>query len=134
MEAVNPNTSLVQKTYEVLLEAICMGTIKTGERLSQDHLAAQLNVSRQPVSSAIAMLKSQGFVHDAGRRGVGVAPVDSRMCESICQFRSAIEPLAGQFATPRRTKETILRGRDTRALSKKSMLNPRFAQTWTFIP
>lgn len=112
MEALKPNTSLVQKTYEALLEAICTGAIKAGERLSQDDLAEQLNVSRQPVNSAIAMLKSQRFVQDTGRRGVVVAPVDSKMFESIYQFRSVIEPLAVELATPRLTKEAIVLGRD----------------------
>ena len=93
LKALLPSKSLTQKTYEAILDAICTGTLKPGERLSQDELAVKLNVSRQPVNSAIAMLKSQKFVEETGQRGVVVAPVDHDLFVSIYQFRSVIEPL-----------------------------------------
>lgn len=111
MEAIAPNKSLVEKTYEALIDAICTGALRPGDRLSQDEVAERLNVSRQPVNSAIAMLKAQRFVKDTGRRGVIVAPVDRHLFESIYQFRSAIEPLAVELATPRLTPVSIGQGR-----------------------
>ena len=112
MEALAHGKSLVDRTYEALLEAICTGTLAPGERLAQDELAERLNVSRQPVNSAIAMLKAQGFVQDTGRRGVVVAGVNAKLFEAIYQFRSAVEPLAVELATPRLTEEAIGIGRD----------------------
>lgn len=112
MEAIAPNKSLVEKTYDALIDAICTGVLRPGDRLSQDEVAERLNVSRQPVNSAIAMLKTQRFVKDTGRRGVVVAPVDRRLFESIYQVRSAIEPLAVELATPRLDAGTTRRGRE----------------------
>jgi len=94
MDSLQPTKSLVQKTYEAILNEICTGSLLPGVRLAQDDLAAQLDVSRQPVNGAIAMLKSQGFVIDTGRRGVVVAPIADGHFEAIYQFRSAVEPLA----------------------------------------
>jgi DNA-binding GntR family transcriptional regulator len=111
MDAIEPAKSLVEKTYDALLDAICAGEFRPGERLGQDEVAERLNVSRQPVNSAIAMLKAQRFVIDTGRRGVIVAPVDRQLFESIYQVRSAIEPLAVELATPRVSPEAIKRGR-----------------------
>ena len=111
MESLQPTKSLVQKTYEALLNEICTGALEPGMRLAQDDLAEQLDVSRQPVNGAIAMLKSQGFVIETGRRGVIVAPIEDGHFEAIYQFRSAVEPLAVELATPRMTKESIVRGR-----------------------
>lgn len=121
MKPLKPNSSLVQKTYEALLDAICTGVLKSGERLAQDELAEKLNVSRQPVNSAIAMLKSQRFVEDTGRRGVVVAPVDSKMLGNIYQFRLAIEPLAVELATSRLTKEAIELGREIIARGNRAV-------------
>lgn len=111
MEALEPAPSLVDKAYNAILDAICAGEFRPGERLNQDMIAEKLNVSRQPVNSAIAMLKSQRFLEDTGRRGVVVAPIDVRSFQTIYQFRSAIEPLAAQLGTARMTREAVTRGR-----------------------
>jgi DNA-binding GntR family transcriptional regulator len=106
----NPRT-LVEQAYDVILDAICAGALRPGERLTQDSVAKRLNVSRQPVNNALLMLKAQGFVRDAGRRGLAVAPLDPKLFEAIYQFRSAIEPLAVRLATPRLNAEATRRGR-----------------------
>lgn len=112
MEALKQKRSLVEQAYDALLEAICTGDIKAGDRLNQDELAERLQVSRQPVNSAISMLKAQRFVQDTGRRGVIVAPIDQALFDSIYQFRTAVEPLAVRLATERLTKEAVSLGRE----------------------
>jgi DNA-binding GntR family transcriptional regulator len=109
MDALGPKTSLVDQTYQAMLDAICTGQLKPGARLSQDQLAAELGVSRQPVNSAIAMLKTQRFVEDTGRRGVVVAPVDPDLLQSVYQFRSAVDPLAVRLAGVALTDEASAR-------------------------
>ncbi|WP_349361137.1 GntR family transcriptional regulator [Stappia sp.] len=108
----------MDQAYDALLEAICTGDIKPGERLNQDELAERLQVSRQPVNSAIAMLKAQRFVQDTGKRGVVVAPIDRTLFESIYQFRTAVEPMAVKLATARMTKEAVSLGREIIARGK----------------
>jgi DNA-binding GntR family transcriptional regulator len=118
MEALSQKKTLVEQTYDALLEAICTGEIKAGERLNQDELAERLQVSRQPVNSAIAMLKAQRFVQDTGKRGVVVAPIDRTLFESIYQFRTSVEPLAARLATARLTREAVSIGREIIARGK----------------
>lgn len=118
MEALTQKKTLVEQAYDALLEAICTGSIRPGERLNQDDLAEQLQVSRQPVNSAIAMLKAQRFVQDTGKRGVIVAPIDQTLFDSIYQFRTVVEPLAVQLATTRMTKEAVSLGREIIARGK----------------
>ncbi|NGO53721.1 GntR family transcriptional regulator [Allomesorhizobium camelthorni] len=121
MEAISPSKSLVDKTYGALLDAICTGEFRPGQRLGQDEIAERLKVSRQPVNSAIAMLRAQRFVIDTGRRGVEVAPVDAKLFESIYQVRGAIEPLAVELATPRLSPGSITRGREIVARGTRLM-------------
>lgn len=111
MESLEPPKSLVDQAYEVILDALCDGTLKAGERLTQEDIAARLKVSRQPVTHALAVLKSQGFLEQSGRRGLTVTSVDPNFFKAIYQFRSAVEPLAVRLATPHITKQAILRGR-----------------------
>ncbi len=111
LESLEAPKSLVDQAYEVILDALCDGTFKPGERLTQEDIAARLKVSRQPVTHALVVLKAQGFLAQSGRRGLIVTPVDAAFFEAIYQFRSAVEPLAVRLATPRLTKQAILRGR-----------------------
>ena len=111
MRSLPEKKSLMDQTYDVIVEALCDGTFKPGDRLTQEDIALRLNVSRQPVTHALAVLKAQGFVEPVGKRGLTVTPVDPAMFEAIYQFRSAVEPLAVVLATPRLTADDILKGR-----------------------
>jgi DNA-binding GntR family transcriptional regulator len=115
MEALAPVRSLVDRAYEALLDAICTGELKPGDRVGQDEVAERLNISRQPVNGALAMLRAQGFVAETGRRGVVVAPVDPGRFRAIYEVRGALEPLAVELATPRLDAAAIARGRATLA-------------------
>jgi DNA-binding GntR family transcriptional regulator len=114
-----PSETLVERAYQIILDAICDGTLRTGERLTQAEVASRLDVSRQPVGQALAMLKAQGFLVEAGRRGLSVAPVDSKLFESIYQMRSVVEPLAARLATPQLSEEFVWRGRALVAHGRK---------------
>ena len=111
MKTIKPQRTLVEQAYQAILDAICDGTLKPNERLTQDELAARLQVSRQPVLSALGLLRQQGFVTDRGQRGVAVAPIDPARFQAIYQIRSALEPLAARLATEKMTPALVARGR-----------------------
>lgn len=112
MEALSSPRTLVEQAYSVILDAICDGTLRPGERLTQASVADRLKVSRQPINNALLVLKAQGFVREAGRRGLAVAPLEPRRFEAIYEFRSAIEPLAAQLAAAKMTRTTLQQGRE----------------------
>lgn len=115
METVKPKRTLVEETYDILIDAICSGELPPGERLNQDEIAAKLNVSRQPVNSAISILKANGLVEDTGRRSVVVCSFDPGLFRSIYEYRKVIEPFAVQLAgrslvkADRRQADKVLR-------------------------
>jgi DNA-binding GntR family transcriptional regulator len=115
MDAVKPKKTLVEETYDILIDAICTGELLPGEHLNQDEIAAKLNVSRQPVNSAISLLKANGMVEDTGRRSVMVSRFDRELFRSIYEYRTIIEPfavrLAGKYLTPtdRQLADKVLR-------------------------
>lgn len=95
---------LTEQVYERLLEAICIGELVPETRLTQQELAASLNVSRQPVLQALRMLRKDGFVIDSGRRGLMVAPLDARLIEQTYQVRAALDGLAAREAATRKAR------------------------------
>lgn len=101
MQMIEPKKTLVEQTYDILLDAICSGELAPGDRLNQDDIATRLRVSRQPVNSAISILKANNFVQDTGRRGVVVSALDVDHFRSIYEYRSVIEPFALRLASTR---------------------------------
>lgn len=119
VETIKPKKSLVEETYDILLDAICSGEFSPGDRLNQDEIAARLQVSRQPVNSAIAILKAERLVEDTGRRSVIVAPLDAELMRAITEYRLLVEPFAASAAVARRpdkaaasAQKILTRGRE----------------------
>lgn len=111
MESIKPQKTLVEQVHEAILDAICDGTLAAGTAVTQDELAARLQVSRQPVMTALGLLKKEGFLVDRGRRGLRVGPADRARFEAIYEFRSAVEPLAASLAAQRMTPAQLARGK-----------------------
>lgn len=93
---------LVDRVYRSLLDAISEGSLAPGERITQEDIAQQLAVSRQPVLQALRLLKKDGFVQDAPGRGLQVAPLDAQAIVHIYQVRGALDALAARLAAQRR--------------------------------
>jgi DNA-binding GntR family transcriptional regulator len=119
MESLKPQKTLVEQAYERILDAICEGALPAGARITQDEIAARLQVSRQPVMTALAQLRQQGFLIEHGRRGLQVAAADRTRFDAIYEFRSAIEPLAASLAAQRMTPQLLERGRALVAQGKR---------------
>ncbi|MDO8903624.1 GntR family transcriptional regulator [Hydrogenophaga sp.] len=102
---------LADQVYRVLLDAISAGSLKPGQRITQEELAEQLAVSRQPITQALKLLKRDGFVQDApvtgvpaGRsRGLQVAPLDANWIAQVYEVRTALDTLATRLAASRGT-------------------------------
>jgi DNA-binding GntR family transcriptional regulator len=93
---------LVDQVYRSLLDAISEGSLAPGARITQEDLAEQLAVSRQPVLQALRLLKRDGFVLDAPGRGVQVAPLDVDWIGKVYQIRSALDALGVRLAAGHR--------------------------------
>jgi DNA-binding GntR family transcriptional regulator len=95
---IESTPDLVDQVYRNLLDAISEGKLAPGTRLTQEDIAEQLAVSRQPVLQALRLLKQDGFVTDAPGRGLLVAPLDADWLVNVYQIRSALDALAARLA------------------------------------
>jgi DNA-binding GntR family transcriptional regulator len=89
---------LTEQVYQRLLHAICDGELAPDARLTQEDLAAALGVSRQPVLQALRLLKKDGFVSDAGRRGLRVTPFEASAITQMYEVRAVLDGLAARRA------------------------------------
>jgi DNA-binding GntR family transcriptional regulator len=102
---------LTELVYNALVDAICEGKLKAGERIWQLKLAQQFGVSRQPIQQALMLLKKEGFVDSSGSQGLIVTPLDSSFVENIYQIRYAIDGLACRETAVRFNANFEKRGR-----------------------
>lgn len=100
-----PNrTDYVDEVYKSLLDAISAGVLAPGERITQEDLAAKLNVSRSPVLQALRLLKKDGLLEEAPGRGLVVAQLDPIRFGHLYEVRGSLDALAARLAAVRKAK------------------------------
>jgi len=125
LQQIEALPDLTDQVYERLLEAICTTQLTPETRVTQQGLAESLNVSRQPVLQALRLLRKDGFVVDAGRRGLMVAPINPDVIRQTYQVRSVLDGLAAREAARQDLaldSELIARGRQAGLSGKISSL------------
>ncbi|CTQ52910.1 L-lactate utilization operon repressor [Roseibium album] len=101
LDPLKPEPALIDLVHGRLVEAISAGRLPPGERLTQGRVAELLDVSRQPVSHALQVLKHQGLVVQHGRKGLAVAPLDATQIWHLYQVREVLDGLAARLAAMR---------------------------------
>ncbi len=82
------------RAYEHLKAAILDGRFNPAERLTEEHLAEELGVSRTPVREALHKLESEGLIKPLETRGFIVSPDSKEEVEELFEIRSVLEGYA----------------------------------------
>lgn len=98
---ISSRTDYVDEVYKTLLDAISAGTLAPGERITQEDLAEQMNVSRSPVLQALRLLKKDGLLQEAPGRGLVVARLEPERIGHLYRVRGALDGLAARLAAER---------------------------------
>nr|WP_198981081.1 GntR family transcriptional regulator [Herbaspirillum sp. ASV7] len=109
MYKIDAPTQLIEQVYQAILDAICSGALAPNAKITQEGLAEQLGVSRQPILQAFQILKREGFIEDAGRKGVMVTALDPLRLMQLYQVRSVLDGLAARTSAERWRHDAGLR-------------------------
>ncbi len=90
--------SLADKARDMIRAAIFEGHIQPDERLTIEHIAAQLGISRTPVREALKALETDGIVRLLPNRGAIVQSFTREELADRFLVRGALEGLAGELA------------------------------------
>lgn len=103
-ETIGANHMLLRDQVLVALrQAIVAGDYPPGARLTEDRLAADFGVSRNPVREALRLASAEGFVVMIPRRGAVVASPTNSTIADLFSIRERLEPLAARLAAERAT-------------------------------
>jgi len=93
--------------YQNLRRKILNGALKPGQRLRQEELSRELDVSRVPLREAMTRLASDGLVVLNPRRGYAVTSLRSSEILEIFELRAVVEEHAGYCAAYARSEQDV---------------------------
>ncbi|GAA1519351.1 GntR family transcriptional regulator [Kribbella lupini] len=101
--------ALREQVLSELRRRIVDGDYAQGERLTENRLADDFGVSRNPVREALRVVESEGFVEILPRRGAVVATLDDTAIRDLFAVRKQLETLAAGLAAERATEDDVAR-------------------------
>jgi len=85
---------LKEYVYHEIKQRLINNTIKPGERIWEEEIAAELEVSRTPVREAINRLIAEEFVENRPRKGIFAAEISKEELRKMLDIRLALEVLS----------------------------------------
>jgi DNA-binding GntR family transcriptional regulator len=104
MKSTKQSPVASQRVADLIAERILSGHLKPGERLKQDELAAELNLSRIPVRDALRILETRGLVSLRANAGARVTSLTVRDMEISYRIREYVEPMLLAESMPNLTE------------------------------
>jgi DNA-binding GntR family transcriptional regulator len=112
---VRPALTKADYAYSEVRERIMSGALPPGAVVSQEALAAELDVSTTPLREAMRRLSSEGLVVLDAHRDARVAPLSAAEARSLFEIRQQLDPLAVRLAAERRDERDQQRIRESAA-------------------
>jgi len=93
--------------YDQIRRGIVEGRYRPGERLVEQRIAEELDLSRTPVREAFRMLQSEGLVEVQPNRGVRVRGLTVDEIGDLYELRARLEAMAAERAAARATTHDL---------------------------
>ncbi|MEP4423250.1 MAG: GntR family transcriptional regulator, partial [Nitratireductor sp.] len=97
----------IERIYAVLRKRICLLDYAPGERLREEALAAEFDVSRTPIRRVLARLEDEGLVRSVHGVGTIVTDIDIDALEQVYQLRVELAELIGKLSPVRPDAQKI---------------------------
>lgn len=96
-----------EKVYEYIKSSILSGHLNPGEKLTEEHLAKTLGVSRTPIREALHKLESEGLIKTRKKRGFIVSRDSKEEVEELFELRSILEGYSLRVISENILEETL---------------------------
>ena len=99
-------SNLAENAYNEILNNIIKGKYKQGQRLTEDQLCKDLNMSRTPIREALRMLMSEGIVKKENK-SYSVVYITAEEARMLYELRIPLEGLSARLASLKATEKDI---------------------------
>lgn len=96
-----------EKAYEYLRDAVLSDRISPGVRLTEEHLAREIGISRTPIREALQRLASEGLIKPLGTRGFIVSQDTREEVQELFEIRAVLEGYALRVICERITDDVL---------------------------
>ena len=103
---------LADEVYDELIDAIMRREIGPEDRLVQEKLAAEMNISRTPVREALMRLEQEGVLQVSSRGSFRLYQLDDGEVKELYQARAAVEGQGARILAARQDKADFAELRD----------------------
>lgn len=128
-----PRLRLADQVYEQIKLAIRSGEISTEDRIVQEKLAEQFEISRTPVREALFRMEQEGILEVAGRGGFRIRKLSLDEIRELYDTRCAIEAHAARLLADNGNKplydqlrETIANAEDLSNITVEAYFQANF--------
>lgn len=94
--------------YRAIRQAIVEGRYRPGERLVEQRISNDLDISRTPIREALRSLEAEGLVVIAVNKGAVVRPIDVTEIEDLYELRAHLESYAAHRAVGRAGDDDLM--------------------------
>lgn len=95
---MNQYMSLKDHVYNFISEKIAEGSLTPNEKISEQLICEELQISRTPVREALIQLSTEGYLENLPRRGFRVRPIDENKAMELYMIIGSLEGLASSLA------------------------------------
>ena len=120
LSPVRKDSSLADKAYNTIRDAIISNELPPGETLTEERLSEQLSISRTPIRTALQRLVVEGLVAANGK-SMTVTSLSVEDITSICSARLPLELLVIENLKGKVTPQLIRHLRESIALQQKDL-------------
>lgn len=107
------NSNLYVEVVNSIITAIATGELKAGEKIKEQQIADEMNISRAPIREAIRDLAAQGIVEYVPKKGATVATLNEKSIRETYSLRALLEGMAVHLAIENITDEEIKKMEDS---------------------
>jgi DNA-binding GntR family transcriptional regulator len=96
-----------ERVYDYLKTSILSGRFNPGERLTEEHLANEIGVSRTPIREALHKLELEGLIKPLETRGFIVSGDSREEMEELFEIRSILEGYALRIISEKISEQAL---------------------------
>lgn len=117
-----------ERVYFAIRDGIIKGKYRPGERLLEEWLAKEFQLSRTPVREALMRLYQEGWVIKHPYRGVVVKALDRKGLEEIIEVRAVLEGYATRMIASSRDQSLLLELRNVMSSVEAALIEGKIQE------
>ncbi|WP_085829871.1 GntR family transcriptional regulator [Collinsella vaginalis] len=102
-----PRSSLKDNVYAYISSLIDRNELSAGDRVSEQAICSEMDVSRTPVREALIQLAAEGYLDNEPNKGFRVRGFDRQNAEEVFEIMGALDGQAAFLACPRLDDDTL---------------------------